>query len=374
MLRNALSCFEAQLVLAHLADAMPADISYEEVAEAIKERSRSTPGTAPSLFEVLQERHIHLPLSDDVSCVTTSMYGSMTVFLLDIEGTTIPLPFVQQIMMPLADARIESYVANHLPADQGFVDLINAAVDPQSSPVAKTLSNSSETLAQTLAECKARDWKDDAMNEDARKHFCTFFREELSSGSTRTSIKAIQALIWSEVFAEGKLKSQVFPDVNTFFRHVGTPAMAKRACIALYSSGSIASQKLVMGCTQYGDLNPFITAYFDPALVGTKLMPKSYMKIRTLMAEKLGISPDTMQIVFVTDSTSEASAAKASGAVGASILCLRPLNNWITFETMASIHLPYILSFKQLMQRECEVDMAQLVVDTKRCIQEQDLS
>ncbi|KAG5465175.1 hypothetical protein LSCM4_00628 [Leishmania orientalis] len=371
MLQNALSCFSAQLELTRLTDTVPDDINYEELAAIIQEKLQHAPGTTPGLFELLETKQIYLPAIDDAGDSITSLSGPLTVFLFDVEGTITPLPFVRQVMIPLAEARLESYMAAHFPEDKAFVDLLVALTESRSSPTAKTPTATSKGFSDALAVCKAHDWNDAAANNAARAEFCVFFHEEVKKGSTHAAVKAVQAAIWTEVFGEGKLQSQVFPDVNTFFRYAGRPIMAETTRIALYSTGSIASQKLVMGHTPYGDLNPFITAYFDPLLVGTKLTPKSYMKIRTLLAEQLDISPESMHIIFVTDNTSEASAAETSGAVDSSILCVRPLNNWVTFDTMLSINVPFIISFTQLMQRRCKIDLAKLVSDTKECIRPQ---
>ncbi|CBZ26451.1 conserved hypothetical protein [Leishmania mexicana MHOM/GT/2001/U1103] len=374
MFRNALSCFVAQLELTRLTETLPDNIDYTELMEMVQQRLQGAPGKTLGVFELLQAKEVHLPDPDNPSYAVASMSAPLTVFLFDIEGTTTPLPFVRKVMMPIAESRVEAYMATHFPADQAFVDRLTAASAPQSSPLAKATMAYSKAFTDALATSGARDWKDEAANEVTRSEFCALFHSEIERGSDHAAVKVVQAAIWAEVFAEGKLQSQVFPDVNTFFRFAGGPAMTERVRIALYSSGSIEAQKLIMANTPYGDLNPFITAYFDPLLVGTKLMPKSYMKIRTLLAEKLDIPPESMQIVFVTDNTSEASAAETSGAVESSILCVRPLNDWITFDTMLSINVPYIMSFTQLMQCNCVVDMKKLVNDAKECMKEHSTS
>ncbi|KAG5464438.1 hypothetical protein LSCM1_00625 [Leishmania martiniquensis] len=374
MLRNALLCFSAQLELARLTQTVPADINDEELNAMIQEKLHQAPGATPDLFGILETKQIYLPALDDPNDAVTPISESLTVFLFDVEGTTTPLPFVRQFMVPLADARVESFMTAHFPNDEELVNALIAATEQPASPTAKTPTRASKAFSDALEACRALEWKDAAANRAACDEFCAFFHEEVKRGSAHNAVKAVQAAIWTEVFAEGKLQSQVFPDVNAFFRYAGSPAMSEKTRIALYSTGSIASQKVVMGHTPYGDLNPFITAYFDPSLVGTKLTPKSYMKIRSLLVEQLRISPENMHIIFVTDDTSEASAAETSEAVDSSIVCVRPLNTWITFDTILSINVPYIVSFEQLMQRHCEVNMAKLVRDTKECLKQQDVS
>lgn len=375
-------CIKAQTELAHLSNSLPPQESYEKLMSVINQKVTEVYTKVTRIDESLRKRGIRLPSPDanNYECNSPNTSSSearppVIVFLCDIEGTTTPLPFVRNVMMPLAAAHVEDYAQAHFPSDATFVSHVEAAAAAAGTAGAATPADpaiaaspdapSANTLRDAFATAEAAKFADDAANEAVRKLFCIHFRREMEAGSKEAHMKAVQAAIWEELYATGKHQTQVFPDVNEFFRFAGDEAMRDVTHIALYSTGSIAAQQLLMRHTPYGDLNPFISAYFDPTTVGTKLTPKSYMRIRNMLAQQLNIgSPENLQIVFLTDNTSEASAADSSGAIDCPVLCVRPLNEWITIDTMLSVLVPFVTSFTQLMRPKEEVDYRQLVKDT----------
>ena len=105
--------------------------------------------------------------------------------------------------------------------------------------------------------------------------------------------------------------------LNTFVDPVGpraetTPVRGLRRWHAsglrlyVYSSGSVAAQKLLFAHTPYGDLLPLFSGYFDTT-TGPKLEPLSYARI----AGSLDLAPRS--IVFLSDHTGETRAAAAAG-------------------------------------------------------------
>lgn len=64
--------------------------------------------------------------------------------------------------------------------------------------------------------------------------------------------------------------------------------------IAVYSSGSVAAQKLIFGYSIEGDLRPHLSAYFDTH-VGHKQQTESYTNI----AQSLEVDPQ--HVLFLTD-------------------------------------------------------------------------
>jgi len=74
----------------------------------------------------------------------------------------------------------------------------------------------------------------------------------------------------------------------------------------IYSSGSIAAQKLLFGHTEHGSLLKHFSGHFDTT-TGPKTEVESYRKI----AAAIGSSPE--QILFVTDILKEAVAAREAG-------------------------------------------------------------
>jgi len=69
---------------------------------------------------------------------------------------------------------------------------------------------------------------------------------------------------------------------------------AKSRKVAIYSTGSVTSQKLAFSNTVEGDLSSHISQYFDQS-VGKKTEADSYKKI----AEELSTKPE--EVLYITD-------------------------------------------------------------------------
>jgi enolase-phosphatase E1 len=74
----------------------------------------------------------------------------------------------------------------------------------------------------------------------------------------------------------------------------------------VYSSGSIAAQKLIFGHSAFGDLTPLFSGYFDTT-TGPKKEPESYRRIVAALA-----APPA-SVLFLSDSAEEIAAANAAG-------------------------------------------------------------
>jgi enolase-phosphatase E1 len=172
----------------------------------------------------------------------------MTIAILtDIEGTTSSLSFVHETLFPYARARLPAYVAEH-----------------------------GGDLAQLLA------W----MDADAKV----------------TELKDIQGRIWANGYAAGELTGHVYPDAAEALRRWHGDGLK----LAVFSSGSVAAQKLIFGHSDQGDLSPLFSGWFDTT-TGPKREAMSYLMI----ADALGVSPADM--LFLSDIAAETDAAKAAG-------------------------------------------------------------
>jgi enolase-phosphatase E1 len=188
------------------------------------------------------------------------MAAQVEAILLDIEGTTSSIAFVAEVLFPYARAHLREFVAMH-PEE---VAPILAKV-PGEDPVATLLR-----------------WIDEDRKE--------------------TPLKTLQGMIWAEGYASGELKGHVYPDTPEALRRwraAGVP-------VHIYSSGSVAAQKLIFGHSIEGDLTPLLSGYFDTH-IGPKREAGSYARI----AEALGLAPDTL--LFVSDVQAEVDAARAAG-------------------------------------------------------------
>ena len=80
----------------------------------------------------------------------------------------------------------------------------------------------------------------------------------------------------------------------------------KNIKLGVYSSGSVAAQKLLFAHTTFGDLTPRFSNYFDTS-IGAKREVESYKKIR----ETLNLN--TEKILFLSDVEQELDAAQSAG-------------------------------------------------------------
>jgi enolase-phosphatase E1 len=189
--------------------------------------------------------------------------------LTDIEGTTSSIAFVHLVLFPYARARLADYVTAHAARLAPLLDEVRAlAGDPA--------LGTQGCIAQLLA------WQD----EDAKIG----------------PLKQIQGMIWAQGYAQGTLKGHVYGDAVAGLRRWHAMGLV----LAVYSSGSVAAQKLLFGQSDFGDLTPLFSGWFDTA-VGGKREVASYRAI----AAALGLAPG--EILFLSDMAAELDAAGAAG-------------------------------------------------------------
>lgn len=183
--------------------------------------------------------------------------------LTDIEGTTSSISFVADVLFPYARERMADYVAAY-PAQTAPILAEVQAIEP-GDPV--------ETLKR---------WID----EDRKI----------------TPLKAIQGMIWEGGFKSGAFTSHFYDDAVAGLKRWHAAGLK----LYVYSSGSVFAQKLLFGHTDFGDLTPMFSGWFDTT-TGGKREAASYAKI----ADAIGLPPG--DILFLSDVQAETDAAKAAG-------------------------------------------------------------
>jgi enolase-phosphatase E1 len=189
--------------------------------------------------------------------------------VVDIEGTTSSLAFVHDVLFPYSRARLANYVAAHPMEVAPILDQVRAETGQPDL-------DSQGCVAQLL------EW------HDADKKI--------------GPLKALQGMIWAEGFAQGVLKGHVYPDAVAGLRRWHTDGIA----LYIYSSGSVAAQKLIFGNTESGDLTPLFSGYFDTA-VGAKREASSYAAIART------IDLRAQDVLFLSDVEAELAAAHEAG-------------------------------------------------------------
>ncbi len=117
-----------------------------------------------------------------------------------------------------------------------------------------------------------------------------------------TPLKDLQGLIWAEGYAAGDFRGELYSDVVPALKawHEG----GRR--LYVYSSGSVAAQRLLFGHSDDGDLTPLFAGFFDTR-IGAKVDTTSYRRI----AAEIGAEPAA--ILFLSDSERELDAAAEVG-------------------------------------------------------------
>jgi len=188
----------------------------------------------------------------------------------DIEGTTSSLSFVKEVLFPYARANLADFVHHHKDEPQ-----VKTLLEESCMEIGAELETG-QLIAQLIQ------WID----EDKKV----------------TPLKSLQGLIWEAGYQKGDFKGHVYPDAAAYLK----VWKAKGLDLYIYSSGSVYAQKLLFAHTEYGDLTPLFSGYFDTH-TGGKKEQESYCKI----AEQLGLPAD--QILFLSDIKEELDAAKAAG-------------------------------------------------------------
>ncbi|WP_315860078.1 acireductone synthase [Cyanobium sp. Alchichica 3B3-8F6] len=204
----------------------------------------------------------------------------VTHVLLDIEGTTCPVSFVSSTLFPYAAEQLEAFLDSHRNdlAVRSLLDEVEAAWRQDADPEAQALRQ--QGGVGTLA----------------------YLRWLIRRDRKLTPLKDLQGLVWEQGYRSGALTGPLFADVPGALRRWHGAGLV----LAVYSSGSVAAQRLIYGHSNAGDLRPLFSHWFDTR-IGPKQAPESYATI----AAQLGVDPE--QMLFVSDALTECQAAAAAG-------------------------------------------------------------
>lgn len=115
-------------------------------------------------------------------------------------------------------------------------------------------------------------------------------------------LKTIQGMIWDAGYRDGSIKSELFADVAPALRRWAKAGLR----LFVYSSGSVAAQKLLFGFSTDGDLTGLFQGYFDTSM-GPKRDSSSYAAI----ARGANVTP--AEFLFLSDVAAELDAAAGAG-------------------------------------------------------------
>lgn len=189
----------------------------------------------------------------------------------DIEGTTSSITFVKDVLFPYAAQHMLAFLQTHW-QDNAVREQITALEQDIGKKVA-TPEAANEVLQQWIVEDRKA-----------------------------TPLKALQGMIWKAGYESGAYTAHLYPEVADCLRRwhaLGLP-------LYVYSSGSIAAQKLFFGFSDAGDLTPLFSGYFDTTS-GGKREVQSYRNIAAAIGEP------AEELLFLSDIVEELDAAHDAG-------------------------------------------------------------
>ncbi len=201
--------------------------------------------------------------------------SNIRYILTDIEGTTTSISFVFEVLFPYFKQHFETFVTQN--ANESFIK-------DNFELVQKTIQEEENiTLDYSAIIQKILHWVD-----IDRKHI---------------ALKNLQGLVWKLGYEKGELKGHIYDDVahNLIKWH------QNNIILGIYSSGSVAAQKLLFGSSIEGDLTKYFSHYFDTK-VGEKREKISYQNILNEIKKENDILPNN--ILFLSDIEQELDAAK----------------------------------------------------------------
>src|SRR6218665_171731 len=209
--------------------------------------------------------------------------------LTDIEGTTTSISFVADELFPYFREHISELISlkSHPVVADAFTETIRLAEEQDN----EILTSDDDVI------WKLRQWS----LEDRKI----------------TPLKTLQGILWDTGYRNGSLKGHVYPDVAPQLEEWAEQGIQ----LGVFSSGSIAAQKLIFGFSLAGDLTPCFSAYFDTT-TGGKRETATYTKI----AEKLHLPAS--EILFLSDVVEELQAAEEAGFQTIQLVRPGTVANW----------------------------------------------
>lgn len=201
--------------------------------------------------------------------MTTTGIGAPAAVVVDIEGTVGSIRFVKDVLFPFARSRLRAFVL----ANQTQPDVARQLEAIKAETGIADVEGQIEQLER---------WSD--------------------ADRKATPLKALQGMVWAGGYASGELVAHLYDDAVAALKRWADARMP----VYVYSSGSVAAQKLYFAHTAAGDLTACLAGYFDTT-TGPKQQAESYRRIA------LTIGRPAAQLLFLSDIAAELEAAAEAG-------------------------------------------------------------
>ncbi|MEY3592431.1 MAG: acireductone synthase [Bacteroidota bacterium] len=212
--------------------------------------------------------------------------------LTDIEGTTSSVSFVYEVLFP--------YFKEHI----------------QDLPKLSLINEVKQAFAEVIEIVEQEEQKHLTTTEEVL-HYLRLWSEQ---DRKITPLKTLQGLIWKSAYESGDIKGHVYDDVPTALNQWRANGLK----LGVFSSGSIAAQKLLFRFSDFGDLTAHFSNHFDTT-TGSKQEASTY----TSIANFLGLEPQ--EILFLSDVVAELQAAQQAGMQTTQLLRAETKLEWPQF-------------------------------------------
>ncbi|EGD76989.1 enolase-phosphatase E1 [Salpingoeca rosetta] len=226
---------------------------------------------------------------------TTVVKEDASVVLCDIEGTTTSIKFVKDVLFPYVRENLESYLERTWETAQTKGD-VQALRDQWTADKAAGVEG-----AVPIPDGHTREVRDACVKS---------VRWQMDNDRKATALKQLQGHIWKDAYESGAVKGHVYDDVR--------PAMERWVAdgiqVQVYSSGSVAAQKLLFKHSENGDMTKLLSGHYDTR-IGGKMEAASYRRI----AEEAMTKPNS--ILFLSDRIEGVGRARGSQSLECIALC-----------------------------------------------------
>ncbi|KAF0806365.1 enolase [Alcanivorax xiamenensis] len=189
----------------------------------------------------------------------------------DIEGTTSSISFVKEVLFPYAHREMETFLRTHWEQP-------------------------------AVAECVTRARAESGHPLASPEQAAALFRDWIAEDRKITPLKTLQGMIWQTGYESGDYQAHMYSDAVERLREW----QARGLKLYVYSSGSVAAQKLFFGYSEAGDLTPLFSGYYDTTSGGKK-EADSYRRITADIGVPAG------RVLFLSDVEAELDAARDAG-------------------------------------------------------------
>lgn len=194
-----------------------------------------------------------------------------SAIITDIEGTTSRISFVTEVLFPYATAELPAFIRANA-AQSAVAEQLTACRSLMQQPAATV-----DAIIAQLLEWIAKDQK-------------------------ITPLKALQGMVWQQGYESGAFRGHVYADAHAAL----TRWQQQGIKLYVYSSGSVQAQQLLFKYSDFGDMTPLFSGYFDTR-IGAKRDISSYAAI----LQQLQLPPK--QVLFLSDVVAELDAAAPLG-------------------------------------------------------------